>query len=200
LKTIAIVMRDSNRIPRLKEHLEENGISDCSLFYGFDGEKSGLVPTIPHQLDDSDIKSVMHPKVMGCFMSHLMLWKSLNFDTNTPDSVHIFEDDVVLKSGWKETVDNAIAKLPEDWDILFAGSCCASDKLGKQHDSNLFEGFPLCTHYYVVRKKALKTLIESNEEVCQPIDIQMYYRTSPTLKSFIIFPRVADQWDIEIPD
>jgi len=193
-------MRGSNRIPRIQNHFKESGVDNYRFFYGIDGPKSGLVASVSYEVDKPESKLVMHPKQLGCFLSHWMLWKSLDFDPNTPDAVQIFEDDVLLRPHWKETVERALTKLPEDWDILFPGSCCAGDKRKKEYDSNLFEGFPLCNHHYIVRKKALKTLIESNEEVCQPIDIQSYYRSSPLLQSFIIFPRVSDQVDTVFPD
>ena len=193
-------MRGSNRIPRIQNHFKESGVDNYRFFYGIDGPKSGLVASVSYEVDKPESKLVMHPKQLGCFLSHWMLWKSLDFDPNTPDAVQIFEDDVLLRPHWKETVERALTKLPEDWDILFPGSCCAGDKRKKEYDSNLFEGFPLCTHFYIVRKKALKILIESNEEVCQPIDIQAYFRSGPLLQSFIIFPRVADQVDTVFPD
>lgn len=193
-------MRGSNRIPRIQNHFKESGVDNYRFFYGIDGPKSGLVASVSYEVDKPESKLVMHPKQLGCFLSHWMLWKSLDFDPNTPDAVQIFEDDVLLRPHWKETVERALTKLPEDWDILFPGSCCAGDKRKKEYDSNLFEGFPLCNHHYIVRKKALKTLIESNEEVCQPIDIQAYFRSGPLLQSFIIFPRVADQVDTVFPD
>ena len=193
-------MRGSNRIPRIQNHFKESGVDNYRFFYGIDGPKSGLVASVSYEVDKPESKLVMHPKQLGCFLSHWMLWKSLDFDPNTPDAVQIFEDDVLLRPHWKETVERALTKLPEDWDILFPGSCCAGDKRKKEYDSNLFEGFPLCNHHYIVRKKALKTLIESNEEVCQPIDIQAYFRSGPLLQSFIIFPRVSDQVDTVFPD
>lgn len=200
MESVVITMRGSNRIPRIQNHFKESGVDNYRFFYGFDGPKSGLIPTVSYEIHNPESKLVIHPKQLGCFMSHLMLWKALDFDPNTPDAIQVFEDDVLLRPHWKETVERALTKLPEDWDILFPGSCCAGDKRKKEYDSNLFEGFPLCTHFYIVRKKALKILIESNEEVCQPIDIQSYFRSGPLLQSFIIFPRVADQVDTVFPD
>jgi len=200
VETIVITMRNSNRIQRIKNHLSENGVDNYRFFYGVDGPKSKLATTVSYEIDKPDSQLFLHPKSLGCFLSHWILWNALDFDPNTPDAVQVFEDDILLRPHWKETVERALTKLPSDWDILFPGSCCAGDRRGKEYDSNLFEGMPLCTHFYIVRKKALKTLIESNEEVCQPIDIQLYCRSRPLLRSFIIFPRVADQVDTVFPD
>jgi GR25 family glycosyltransferase involved in LPS biosynthesis len=59
---------------------------------------------------------------------------------------------------------------------------------------------PLCTHCYVVRKKALKTLIETNEKIYAPIDLQMYFNSKHHLNCFTIFPRVADQEGMNLAD
>ena len=197
METVVLTMRGSPRIPRIQSHLQENGISDYRFFYGIHGPDSGLVTTLSY---DPEGKHVMHPLQLGCTLSHWMLWNALDFDPNTPDIIRIFEDDVILRPEWKEVVDRALTKLPSDWDMLFPGSCCAGDKRGKEYDSNLFEGLPLCTHFYIVRKKALKTLIETNKRFYLPVDIQLYHETRPHVKSFIIFPRVADQVDTVFPD
>lgn len=200
MESVVITMHGSPRISHIQNHFKENGIDDYRFFYGLDGPKSKLATTVSYEIDKPDSKLTLHPKSIGCFMSHWMLWKALDFDPNTPDVIYVFEDDVLLRPNWRETVERALTKLPEDWDILFPGSCCAGDRRGKEYDWNLFEGLPLCTHFYIVRKKAIKILIESNEEVRYPIDIQLYYRSWPLLRSFIIFPRVADQVDTVFPD
>lgn len=200
MDSVAITLRGSNRIERLKQHLTESGICDFRLFYGIDATYSGIATTLTYEIDNPGSGYIMSQKLVGCSLSHWMLWKTLEFDRSTSDAVIIFEDDVILHSEWKKIVDNAILKLPDDWDILFAGSCCASDKLGKQIDHNLFEGVPLCLHFYIVRKKALKILIETNEKFSGPIDIQIYFNSNKHLKSYIIFPRVADQVNTVLSD
>lgn len=200
MDSVAITLRGSHRIERLKQHLTESGITDFRLFYGIDAPYSGIATTLTYEIDNPGSGYIMSQKLVGCSLSHWMLWKTLEFDRSTSDAVMIFEDDVILHSEWKKIVDNAILKLPDDWDILFAGSCCASDKLGKQIDHNLFEGVPLCLHFYIVRKKALKILIETNEKFSGPIDIQIYFNSKKHLKSYIIFPRVADQVNTVLSD
>lgn len=200
MDSVVITLRGSHRIERLKQHLTKSGICDFRLFYGIDAPYSGIATTLTYEIDNPGSGYIMSQKLVGCSLSHWMLWKTLEFDRSTSDAVMIFEDDVILHSEWKKIVDNAILKLPDDWDILFAGSCCASDKLRKQIDHNLFEGVPLCLHFYIVRKKALKILIETNEKFSGPIDIQIYFNSNKHLKSYIIFPRVADQVNTVLSD
>ncbi len=46
LETVVLTMRGSPRIPRIQNHLQENGISDYRFFYGIHGPESGLVTTL----------------------------------------------------------------------------------------------------------------------------------------------------------
>lgn len=193
-------MRGSSRIRRLQRNLATAGISDYRLFYGVNGEESGLKASIPYEFDNPGSGYLIGAKHVGCSLSHWMLWSALEFERSDWDKVMILEDDVIFRSHWKETVDIALTKLPEDWDILYPGSCCTRNRMGRELDSNLFEGMPLCTHCYIVRRKALKTLIETNNEVWAPIDLQMFFKSKHLLKTFTIFPRVVDQEGCELPE
>lgn len=193
-------MRGSPRIRCLQRNLATAGISDYRLFYGVNGEKSGLKASIPYEFDNPGSGYLIGAKHVGCSLSHWMLWSALEFERSDWDKVMILEDDVIFRSHWKETVDIALTKLPEDWDILYPGSCCTRNRMGRELDSNLFEGMPLCTHCYIVRRKALKTLIETNNEVWAPIDLQMFFKSKHLLKTFTIFPRVVDQEGCELPE
>ena len=155
---------------------------------------------IPYEFDNPGSGYLIGAKHVGCSLSHWMLWSALEFERSDWDYVMILEDDILFRSHWKETVDIALKKLPDDWDILYPGSCCTRNRMGRELDSNLFEGMPLCTHCYIVRRKALKTLIETNNEVWAPIDLQMFFKSKHLLKTFTIFPRVADQEGCELPD
>lgn len=200
METVVLTMRGSSRIRRLQRNLATAGISDYRLFYGVNGEESGLKASIPYEFDNPGSGYLIGAKHVGCSLSHWMLWSALEFERSDWDKVMILEDDVIFRSHWKETVDIALTKLPEDWDILYPGSCCTRNRMGRELDSNLFEGMPLCTHCYIVRRKALKTLIETNNEVWAPIDLQMFFKSKHLLKTFTIFPRVVDQEGCELPE
>ena len=92
-------------------------------------------------------------------------------------------------------VESAIKDVPSDWDMIFPGSCCLGGRIKSTIRIGLVEAWPLCTHCYIVRKKALKTLIETNEEQYGPIDVQLYFKSFQNMKIYAIDPRVADQFD-----
>jgi GR25 family glycosyltransferase involved in LPS biosynthesis len=198
MKTIAITLRNSDKIPRLEEHLKNSGISEYQIFYGINGPKSGLATTIPFDIDSPGSGYKIGPTTLGCTLSHWNLWNTLDFQSRNGDTTEfwmVVEDDVLFKDGWKNEVESAIKDAPPDWDMIFPGSCCLGGRIKSTIRAGLVEAWPLCTHCYIVRKKALKTLIETNEEQYGPIDVQLYFKSFPNMKIYAIDPRVADQFE-----
>jgi GR25 family glycosyltransferase involved in LPS biosynthesis len=200
MNPIVITLRGSTRTEVCAKRLREAGLEKFRFFHGFDGPKSGLQATILYGEDDPNNPQKMHPKHIGCTMSHIMLWTALELDESDADYWMIFEDDILLRDGWREKVEQALRDVPSDWDIIFAGSCCAEGRVEEKVGENLFRCHPLCNHFYIVRRKALKTLLETNTEIYAPIDLQVYFKSRKFLNSYSILPRVADQFETEIPD
>lgn len=201
MKTIAITLRNSQKIPRLEEHLKNSGISEYQIFYGINGPKSGLATIIPFEIDSPGSGYKIGPTTLGCTLSHWNLWNTLDFQLRNGDTTEfwmVVEDDVLFKDGWKDAVESAIKDVPSDWDMIFPGSCCLGGRIKSTIRAGLVEAWPLCTHCYIVRAKAIKTLIETNEEQYGPIDIQLYFKSFPKMKIYAIDPRVADQFNTEI--
>ena len=202
MKTIVLTVRGSSRIERVENHLKSSGIQDYKLFYGISGVRSGLEAGFTYDIDHPGSGYKINNKQLGCTLSHWILWNHLEFVSRDSEDDYwmIVEDDVLFRDGWKEKVDEAIRDLPMHWDILYAGHCCILDKIDGYVREGLLVARPFCTHCYIVRKKALPILIEENEKIWAPIDIQMYFGSSKKLYTFAIFPRVADQDGTDIKD
>jgi len=196
---IVITQRASKRIEFVTESLKKAGIEDYRFFHGLNGYKSGLKATIPYTEDNPNNPEYICPKHIGCTMSHIMLWSALEM-TSEDDYWLVLEDDVLFRDGWREAVDLALKEVPDDWDMIFVGSCCSVGRVGEQVGKNLYRCHPLCTHAYIVRRKALKPLLETTVEISAHIDLLIYFKTRHLLNSYSILPRVADQFETEIPD
>jgi GR25 family glycosyltransferase involved in LPS biosynthesis len=133
---IVITQRGSKRIDFVTESLKKAGIERFRFFYGLNGAKSGLVATIKYGEDNPQNPESIGPKHIGCTMSHVMLWTALEMDESGADYWMIFEDDIVLRDGWREKVEQALRDVPNDWDILFAGSCCANGRVEEKVAEN----------------------------------------------------------------
>jgi len=127
------------------------------------------------------------------------LWRALEA-FGEDDHYHIMEDDIRLRPNWRQGLQEAMSNLPDDWDLLYPGNCCAKSAPENLVRGNLYRGCPLCTHWYTVRHKALRTLIETNSAAWGPLDIQMQISSAKKLKVFSIIPRLADQNITDLED
>lgn len=200
LTHVITIKSQPERADRCFHHLSEMDY-DALPWYGIDAEKMGLVTTHSHKLPDGR-DYTPPPNHVGCCLSHWMLWgELLRHETCPPDNMElpfdcfgIMEDDVLLREDWKPMLDSALADLPEDWDILFAGSCHVKAHGPTHYKGNLWKSSsPLCTHMYFVRPKALPILIESCERIYTNIDWAIVEQALPKLNSFVVLPRIAGQ-------
>ena len=140
----------------------------------------------------------MGKKQVNLHLSHYMLWAAmLHFPE---DEFLVLEDDCKFNDDWKQKYDDARSVLPDDWGILYLGSCCAYDKPQYCVGKNLYAvKFPLCTHSYSVRKKALPMMLEKCMKVYAPVDIALALDVCPFVPTYTIIPRIADQYDTMLP-
>lgn len=113
------------------------------------------------------------------------------------------EGDVKFVDGWREKLEQALNDVPEDFDWLFVGSCCAKDKLPVHVKGDLYEfpyrgeeykwHYPACSHCFIVAKKCLPHLIATNRDVASPSDVSVIINSFPKMRVFGILPRLADQ-------
>jgi len=180
-----------------RDHLENFGW-DVEMFEGFDNKnKWSLRTNHTYDLDDPDADYRIGPTETGNILAHWVLWRALEH-FGQDDHYHIMESDVRLRVGWARQLGVAMRNLPENWDMLYPGSCCKHPEEDLHVAENLYKGAPLCTHYYVVRHKALRTLIDTNSSAWGPIDIQIQQGSAPKLDVYTILPRLADQYNTVI--
>jgi GR25 family glycosyltransferase involved in LPS biosynthesis len=194
---------------RMRDHFAERGV-DASFFYGLHAEKLGLRTIHPYEVDAPGSGWNMGPGPTGCWLSHRALWAALLLLPSDPPSTHtpndiffVLEDDARFAPDWRQRLDAALIVAPADWDLIWVGSCCTQDKPKTHVAGDLYEvKWPLCTHGYLVRRKALPVLIETQDEArCYaPIDISLTFHSMPKLRTFTILPRLLDQFDIHIPE
>lgn len=101
---------------------------------------------------------------MGCYLSHL---KALRIARDQSlKSVLILEDDVVFAQNKRAiaSFENAMAELPQDWDLMFLGF--QFDKAPRRFSDNLnVVECGNCMHAYAVRAKSFDALIKDLEDV-----------------------------------
>lgn len=195
------------RTKRLSDHLDTESIS-FSLFDGINAEAMGLTTVHPYEVDGPGSGYIMPQKHTGLAMSHWLLWRwefGLNevskrcglFPTEHELNFTVLEDDAEFVPGWRDAL-HAITP-PEDWDMILIGSCNCGDKPKGEVSPGLFKVHqPQCTHAYIVRHRALKTLIECGRKIWAPIDLALIFGAYTKLNVYTCLPRLVTQHGQEI--
>lgn len=90
-----------------------NAHIDFTFFDAIEGAQ--LMPEIDHSPDLFEPGLRYNAGSIGCAMSHLMLWQEA---AGSEQPFTIVEDDAILRKDFHEQAARAIARLPEEWDIV----------------------------------------------------------------------------------
>ena len=168
-------------------------------FIGVNGEAAGLSCTNTHTLSDGSIYTPT-PKHVSLCLNHWFLWQRILSTSSADDDGHsiIMEDDVRIVSNWHNKYAAALEDVPEDWDILFLGSCYARNFPVTHIAGDIWKvEKPNCTHAYCVRHKALPVLIEKCHRIYTNIDWAIIEQAIPHLNTYAVLPRIAHQHGME---
>lgn len=176
-------------------HLTKEGI-EWERFNGLDNQKLRLTP-----VDTFDIDRVgerIGPKHVAACLTHWTCWKVCS---HLPGDVFwILEYDVRMVPDWQAQYDRAMSVLPQDWDVLFLGSCCCAGRETNHIGENVYEvKYPLCGHAWAVRKKALPVLLGEHQRIYAPLDIALVFGALPKLKVFTILDPIVTQAGTPLP-
>ena len=195
MKTHVICM-PTDDLPQVTGRLKEQGF-DPKVWGAFDNKhRWNLITPYLYEEDHPGSGFRISGSVIGCLLGHWTLWKALDY-LGDDEWYSIMEADIKFVDGWRERYDAAMSDVPSDWDMLYAGSCCAKDT-GHHVAGDVYTGKPMCTHWYMVKHTALKTLIHTNQQAWAPIDVQLILKTHPKLKVYCILPRLADQHNTDL--
>lgn len=209
---VVTIRRYEDRLEACRQRLAAEGIVGFTPVYGIDGKQWGLHTEHVYDVDHPGEIPPYHISQgnVGIVLTWYMMWRE--FQVMIGDEFTVMEDDCVLRPGWQEAYKTAREHLPDDWDILLLGHCCAHDKPARHVGGNLYEVFyPSCNHLQIYRKKALETLIRDNEKAWAPLDLAMVLQPGRTLhkpeggtyrklRVYSALPRIADQENTVLVD
>lgn len=179
---------------RLNCHLIEQGIP-ATMFQGINAAAMGLTTVNPYtyEVDGPGSGYIMPQKHVGLSLTHWLLWRKLvAYERDKDWSSTILEDDAEFVPGWREKL--AAITPPDDWDMILIGSCNCGDKPKEEVSPGLFKVHqPQCTHAYIVRHRALPTLIECGRKIWAPIDLSLIFGAYEKLNVFCVLPRICGQ-------
>ncbi len=186
---VLTVERPIARFDATAKHLDEMGVV-WERFNGMDNQLCKLSPIETFDLDRAGER--IGSKHIAATLTHWACWKVCS---HLPDDLFwILEYDVRMSDNWREQYAEAMANIPEDFDILFIGHCCLAGRETKHISGNIYEvKWPLCGHGLCIRKKALPTLLREHQTIRMPLDIAMYYTSLPQLKVYCMVPPLVTQ-------
>lgn len=197
MRTLCITLPETpERTAAVKAHFTERGV-DATFLPGVHGRNFGLLTAHPYERDHPGSGYVVGYKHVGLCLSHYSAWVAASCLGD--EYVMITEDDCLLPEDWKARTTAAIMDAGTDVDMLFVGSCNCGDKDKTHIAGEVFDvRYPMCTHAYIVWKKALPKLLETQRKVYCPIDISLILHSFPELKVFTVLPRIASQRNMDL--
>jgi GR25 family glycosyltransferase involved in LPS biosynthesis len=185
------------RVANAKAHFVERGLPDVEFFTGINAQVAGLATWHMYEVDNPGFRIGPHPT--GVWLSHYMLWSALNC---LPDEHSlIFETDAQLDVDFKAKWAQAMQDVPPDFDFLFLGHCCMQGRPMSHVAGAIYESKePVCLHAYVLARKCIPFLLKSLRKCWAPIDMQLVREVFPHVKTYVVLPRIAAQFDTYIPE
>jgi hypothetical protein len=180
----------------IRKHFMHVGM-ESEYFNGISADVSGLRTLFPYEVDAPGSGWNMGSKPVATWLSFYMLWSAMNL---LPES-HFWqlEWDCHFPNDWRPRVEKALNDVPPDFDLLFIGSCCAENKPRTQIAGDVWEvKYPVCGHSTIIAKKALPIMLKTQRKVYAPLDISLAFHTLPLLKTYVVLPRICDQFNTEL--
>lgn len=192
-----------------KKHFAEVGIENIITVPAIYGEGFGIEGTHEYNLDNPNGHHKIGIANTSLFLSMYMVY---NIELNLPNSHFFFlEDDSRFNEGFLEKINKEIKNVPDDFDFLFVGSCCAVDKnpihvagdvYEFKHDHNRPDypsQYPMGGNAYIIAKKAIPKIIETQRDAYANVDISLAIHTFKYLKVYGILPRLCEQHNNNLP-
>ena len=194
-RTFCVTLRETpKRKEEASKYFEEKGLK-VEFFDGIHGSTFGLKTTIPNYSVIPGREYFIPQGAVGCILSHLTLWNVLQHLPE--DEFLILEDDVLITDDFFTKFEKVKSELPEDWEICFVGWSPAGNEYAQSPTTHVTDNVvittPVCTHAYMVRKKGLKTLIETNSLAWDALDHQILKRSLPKMKHYAFSPPLINQ-------
>lgn len=187
-----------------KKHFEEQGIDNIITVNGIYGHGFGIMGTHLYEHDNPGGK---HNIGVGRTAGFLSMYIVYNVENILPNSHFMYlEDDNRFNAGWRAIVAEALTEIPADFDFLFIGSCCASNLSKEKVGTNIYKfnfrqgtymNYPLCGNCYIVAKKAIPKILDTQRDSYVNADINLAVNTFQYLNVYAILPRVCEQLNNE---
>lgn len=192
---VLTIDRPIQRFSETAAHLDSIGLK-WERFDGIDNQLCRLSPIQTFDLDRAGER--IGPKHIAATLSHWSIWKVMSYQPD--ESFWVLEYDVRLVPDWRQQYATAMAAMPDDWQVIFLGSCCCEGRETLHIKDNVYEvKYPLCGHAIMYRNTALPILLREHQRIYQPLDIALMFQSLPKLRTYTILPAIVTQAGTPLP-
>ena len=162
-------------------------------------------------------KTVGHPSVVGCSLSHYTLWSQLAKRQAPPKYTLICESDVTISADFVERLDACLDETSAPFDVLYVGNknffpddqsvfrrLCAMLLFGNKprtkqiSETRYIPDITLATHCYLVTPTGIDKLLTAlKHKLGEHVD-QLMLRAGGELRLQAVFPPLAHQRSAEV--
>lgn len=147
-------------------------------FQAIDGRELHMTPAISELFQRNDFQ--WKRSVVGCALSHILLWAQLACETSAVESYLILEDDMRFgNDDWADGLQDALGSLPDDVDVAMLGGVLPNNRAiyaeaitsvndiwAKIKPNTLFTKTPMpvfhhCAYSYYLTKRGAKKLLRA---------------------------------------
>lgn len=131
----------------------------------------------------------------GCYASHICAWRAL-LDSDAPGMI-VLEDDVTLHTDFS-TVIGAIARLPDNWDMIKLMGRPGKEKvlsaqpLAQGHDLIRYRRVPSFTAAYVISRAGAEKMLQTRVPFGRPIDIDLRFWWENGMRIYGVYPAIVE--------
>lgn len=172
----------------------KNGIMDVSWVTAFPaGEVEDHKDRYPLIFEARKIDTNLRPPIISLLLKHCWVIEEMVRQKYT--CALILEDDAILVDDFITKFNRYKEQLPEDWDLLWVGTCCDIHALNIRSNSNIYDGSKSrCTHCFLVSLQCAQKIHDDMYRADTAID--WYYNTlikRHSLRSFWAEPALSFQ-------
>lgn len=195
-----ITLSTKDRLENIEYHKNKLNL-DITIFDGVNGDILDIENMVKQKTLCESYKNNTHniKRMVGCYNSHINLYKKIKNRYNNTDYSLIFEDDFDIRiENFNTHIKNILHNIANtDFDIIYLGYL--HDNVGEKYKDNIFHPHQtidlLCTHAYIVNNKNIdKFLTAEMLYIDMPIDNKLNKMIKENkLKAYVIYPQLVSQ-------
>jgi glycosyltransferase involved in cell wall biosynthesis len=191
-----IHMKNSpKRIEKLIKQLKEKELN-YKIYNAIDGRLLDINKMIESGKMDIDIKVLAENNrgSLGCYMSHLELWKKIYLEEKGENYL-ILEDDAILNENFNLIkLTKYLSYVPENYNLVYLGSSKIKGEMINKYvakpDVGNFKGYNSGMYGYLIKRNTILNLIKLLDHIIYPIKDPFIRINFDIIKAYFILDKL----------